>query len=569
VGFISLGCPKNLVDSEVMMGLLDRAGARLTAHPEEAEILIVNTCSFIDTAKQESVDTILEMARHKTSGSARKLIVAGCLVERYRDEIRKSIPEVDAVVGTGELESILEAAGLPPTPAAPSLFNILSGKAAEIRPGQESQAGTHKTVAKSGMQADEEPQKHPSGAKAHDDFAAITARLKSCPDTKPLRVHQEASHSATCLAPEVRSASEHIQNEDRPKGRPEGDHRERQGRFRRDSWQGATHLLPTYLYDETTPRFLTTPKSSAYIKIAEGCDHPCSFCVIPNLRGKFRSRRFESVVAEAHQLVARGVREITLIGQETTCYGEDLGIKDGLALLLDALAAIEGLRWLRFLYAYPNRITGRLLDTIARHDNICKYLDVPLQHAAPSVLKRMKRGGSAEIFLKTLEKVRAAVPGIALRTSFIAGFPGESLRDFEILEEFIGEARFDWLGVFSYSDEEGSGAFSLDGKVPRRTIETRKRRLMKLQQSISKRARQQWVGREMVLLAEGESEETPLLWEGRTQFHAPEIDGKLYINDFGELGPNVATLEPGRFYRAQITEAHDYDVVARILSGPL
>ena len=473
MGFISLGCPKNLVDSEVMMGLLDRAGARLTSHPEEAEILVVNTCSFIDTAKQESIDTILEMARYKTTGRAKKLIVAGCLVERYRDEIRQSIPEVDAVVGAGELETILEAAGLQ-APAAPSHFNILTG-------------------------------------------------------------------------------------------RPEGTHREQQGRFRRDDWQGATHLLPTYLYDETTPRVLTTPKSSAYIKIAEGCDHPCSFCVIPNLRGKFRSRRFESVVAEAQQLVARGVREITLIGQDTTCYGEDLGMKDGFAQLLDALARIDGLRWLRFLYAYPNRITTRLLETIAKHDNICKYLDLPLQHASPAVLKRMKRGGSAEIFLRTLEKVRATIPGVTLRTSFIVGFPGESLRDFELLEEFINQAQFDWLGVFNYSDEEGSGAFSLDGKLPHRTIESRKRKLMKLQQSISRRAKQQWVGRELVVLAEGESEETPLLWEGRTQFHAPEIDGKLYINDFGDL----PALEPSRFYRAQITEAHDYDVVARILSGPL
>jgi ribosomal protein S12 methylthiotransferase len=455
VGFISLGCPKNLVDSEVMMGLLDRAGARLTSHPEKAEILIVNTCSFIDTAKQESIDTILEMAQHKTSGSAKKLIVAGCLVERYRDEIRKSIPEVDAVVGTGELEAILEAAGLQAPLAAPSPFAILNATAAaNTRPGQESLSGSHKP----------EPQAF----------------------------------------------------------RPEGQLREQQGRFRRDDWEGATHLLPTYLYNETTPRYLTTPKSSAYIKIAEGCDHPCS-------------------------------------------YGEDLGLKDGLADLLDALARIDGLRWLRFLYAYPNRITNRLLETIARHDNICKYLDVPLQHASPDLLKRMKRGAGAEIFLKTLEKVRATVPGIALRTSFIVGFPGESLRDFELLEEFVKEARFDWLGVFNYSDEEGSGAFSLDAKVPERTIESRKRRLMKLQQSISKRAKQQWVGRELVLLAEGESDETPLLWEGRTQFHAPEIDGKVYINDFGTL----EALESGRFYRAQITEAYDYDVVARIVSAAL
>jgi ribosomal protein S12 methylthiotransferase len=494
VGFISLGCPKNLVDSEVMMGLLDRAGARLTARPEDADVLVVNTCSFIDTAKQESVDTILEMVRHKTEGRAKKVVVAGCLVERYRDEIRKNIPEVDAVVGTGELESILEAAGIAaPAAQAPSPFTILSGHAA-VREGREAGAGTHK---------------------------------------------QEY--------------------------RPEGDHRERQGRFDRGEWDGAGLALPTYLYNDATPRLLSTGRTSAYIKIAEGCDHPCSFCIIPNLRGKFRSRRFESVVAEAQRLVASGVREITLIGQDTTCYGEDLGMKDGLATLLDALARIEGLRWLRFLYAYPNRITGRLLETIAKHDNICKYLDVPLQHASPEVLKRMKRGAGAEIFLKTLEKVRAAVPGIALRTSFIVGFPGESLRDFEILEEFIGEAKFDWLGVFNYSHEEGSAAFALDGQVTKRTIEARKNRLMKLQQKISKQAKQEWVGREVTLLAEGGSEETELLWEGRTQFHAPEIDGKVYINDFGDLDG----LEAGRFYRAEITEAHEYDVVARVVSGPL
>ncbi len=542
VGFISLGCPKNLVDSEVMMGLLDRAGARLTAHPEQAEILVVNTCSFIDTAKQESVDTILEMARHKTSGSARKLIVAGCLVERYRDEIMKSIPEVDAVVGTGELESILEAAGIATPAAQSSPFTILTtAQAAVTHPGKESQSGTHKTGPpttgsdRSGGKHSEALNGRGEALKGHD-----FSRAESGPKID------------RALAPEV-------------KFRAEGNERERQGRFTRDDWQGATHLLPTYLYDESTPRFLTTPKSSAYIKIAEGCDHPCTFCVIPNLRGKFRSRRFESVVAEARSLVARGVQEITLIGQDTTCYGEDLGLKDGLATLLDELARIEGLRWLRFLYAYPNRITNKLLETITKHDNICKYLDVPLQHASPAVLKTMKRGAGADIFLRTLEKVRKAVPGIALRTSFIVGFPGETVRDLEILEEFIAEARFDWLGVFSYSDEEGSGAFSFNEKVPKRTIEARKRRLMKLQQSISKQAKQQWVGRQLVVLAEGESEETPLLWEGRTQFHAPEIDGKVYINDFGPL----ESLEPGRFYRAEITEAHNYDVVARILSGPL
>jgi ribosomal protein S12 methylthiotransferase len=521
VGFVSLGCPKNLVDSEVMMGLLDRAGARLTARPEEAEILVVNTCSFIDSAKQESVDTILEMARHKTAGRARKLIVAGCLVERYRGEIQKNIPEVDAVVGTGELEAILEAAGLTAgRAAAPSPFNILTGATAEVRSGREAQAGTHKA-------------------------SAMGTRVS------PYDTDQKESAGALAIqAPRATS-------------RPEGDRREAHGRFRRDEWQGASHLLPTYLYDETTPRLLSTPRASAYIKIAEGCDHPCSFCVIPNLRGKFRSRRFESVVAEAETLVARGVREITLIGQDTTCYGEDLGLKDGLATLLDAIAQIPNLRWLRFLYAYPNRITGRLLETMARHVNICKYLDLPLQHASPDVLKRMKRGAGADIFLKTLDKVRAAVPNIALRTSFIVGFPGESLRDFEVLEEFITEARFDWLGVFNYSDEEGSGAHALDGKLTKRTIESRRKRLMRLQQPISRQTKQDWIGRDLTVLAEGPSDETPLLWEGRSEFHAPEIDGKVYISDFGEL----ENLESGRFYRAQITEAHDYDVVARIVGA--
>lgn len=498
IGFVSLGCPKNLVDSEVMMGLLDRAGGVMTNDADGADILVVNTCSFIDAAKQESVDAILEMAEHKTAGRAKKLIVAGCLVERYRDEIQKNIPEVDAVVGTGELEKILEAAGLamPAAEAAGSPFRILGG----------SVAGTAGPSVALGMTSSEDG------------------------------------------APSVLS-------------RAEGALREQQGRFARGEWDGATAELPQYLYDHTTPRLRATRTASAYIKIAEGCDHPCSFCVIPNLRGKFRSRRFESVVAEAEALVADGVREITLIGQDTTCYGEDLGLKDGLAMLLDRLAQIEGLVWLRFLYAYPNKITGKLLETMAKHANICKYLDVPLQHASGSVLKTMKRGANAEILLKTVEKVRKAVPGIAVRTSFIVGFPGETAEDFAELEEFVRKARFDWMGVFTYSDEEGSKAFGLDGKLAKRTIEQRKRALMKLQKGISKKARREWVGKTIDVLVEGESEETPLLWQGRSQWHAPEIDGLVYLNDFGPF----EALEPGRFYRCEITEAHDYDVVARVM----
>jgi len=490
VGFISLGCPKNLVDSEVMMGMLHGAGAELTANAEDAEILVVNTCSFIDSAKQESVNTILQLAELKNSGKAKRLVVTGCLVERYRDEIQKSITEVDAVVGTGELENILQAAGLAaPAQDSNSPFRILT--AAELVERAPSAVNTHSRV----------------------------------------------------------------------ESRAEGDRREQQGRFARGDWQGAAAALPEYLYNDATPRLLATQKASAYIKIAEGCDHPCSFCIIPQLRGKFRSRHFESVVAEAERLVAQGVREITLVGQDTTCYGDDLGLENGLALLLDRLAQIEDLHWLRFLYAYPNRITTKLLETIAKHENICSYLDVPLQHSSPAVLKAMKRGGSGDIFLKMLAKARRIVPGLIVRTSFIAGFPGETEADYQLLEDFVREAKIDWMGVFAYSDEEGSRAIELDAKVQKRSIESRRRRLMQVQQKISRKAKAEWVGREMEVLVEGESEETPMLWEGRTAMHAPEIDGKVFINDFG---PHEM-LVPGSFYRCEITESHDYDVVARVI----
>ena len=521
VGFVSLGCPKNLVDSEVMMGLLHHGGAEITSRAEDAEILVVNTCSFIDSAKQESVDTILEMVEHKIAngGRAKKLIVAGCLVERYRDEIRKNIPEVDAVVGTGELESILEAAGIsrPAASRTNSPFNILTADQIE---------------------------RHASSVNQH---------------SRPESDSAQVTHEGT--------------------SRPEGDAREAAGRFSREAWDGAHTALPTYLYTAETPRILTTPRASAYIKIAEGCDHPCSFCIIPQLRGKFRSRPIASIVAEARQLIAQGVREITLIGQDTTCYGEDLppqnvssnhaeGVSPDaqsrrveLADLLDALAPLDGLKWLRFLYAYPNKITTRLLETIARHDNVAKYLDVPLQHASANVLRRMKRGGTADRFLQIIERARAIVPGLVLRTSFIVGFPGENDEDFAELCKFVEAAKFDWLGVFSYSDEEGAQAFAHDQKVLKRTIEARRRKLMKLQQKISAHAKREWIGREVELLIEGESEETELLWQGRTLAQAPEIDGKVLINDFG---PHEE-LVPGTFYRAEITESHDYDVVAKII----
>src|ERR1700728_1330830 len=483
VGFVSLGCPKNLVDSEVMMGLLARAGAELTPRAEDADVIVVNTCSFIESAQQESINTILEMAGHKTEGKARKLVVAGCLVERFRDQIRKDIPEVDAVVGTGELERILSATGVAPV-HAPEINN--------------------------------------------SPFVVLPSR-------------------------------------------PEGDARAAQGRFSRaswygessvhESWDGAIGDLPNYLYDDPPPRVLATPRHMAYIKIAEGCDHPCTFCIIPQLRGKFRSRRFESVVAEAERLAQSGVREITLIGQDTTCYGEDFGLKDGLALLLEKLAAIEDLRWVRFLYAYPNKITGKLLETVAAHEKICSYMDVPLQHASASVLKRMKRGGGAEVFLRSIEKMRRVVPDLTLRTSFIVGFPGETEKEFEELCGFIRQAQFDWMGAFSYSDQDGATAYGLDKKLSPREIERRRKQLMSIQRQISKKKKKSLVGREYDLLLEGESEETELLLEGRTSMHAPEIDGKVFVNDV----PEEIDPQPGRFYRCQITESHDYDLVARIL----
>src|SRR5436305_9152696 len=471
VGFVSLGCPKNLVDSEVMMGLLARAGAELTRRAEDADVIVVNTCSFIESAQQESVDTILEMAGHKAAGKAKKLVVAGCLVERFRDQIRKDIPEVDEVVGTGELDKILAATGIAPSPAT-----------------------------------------------SNSPFVILGAR-------------------------------------------PEAEARSAQGRFSREGWDGAIADLPNYLYDEDTPRVLATPRHMAYIKIAEGCDHPCTFCIIPQLRGQFRSRRFESVVAEAERLARSGVREITLIGQDTTCYGEDFGLKDGLALLLEKLAAIEELRWVRFLYAYPNKITQRLLDTIAAHDKICSYMDVPLQHASSAVLKRMKRGGSAEIFLRTIEKMRRTIPNLTLRTSFIVGFPGETEKEFDELCEFVKAAEFDWMGSFSYSDQDGATAYALGQKLSSREIERRRKHLMQIQKGISKRKKKALRGKQFDVLLEGASEESDLLLEGRSEMHAPEIDGKLYITDI----PEGLSVNPGEFYRAEITESHDYDLVARIL----
>jgi ribosomal protein S12 methylthiotransferase len=430
------------VDSEVMMGTLAARGHELTPHPGEAEVIVVNTCSFIDPAKQESVDTILEMAEYKKIGRAKKLIVAGCLVERYRGDIRKDLPEVDALIGTNEVERI-----------------------ADICEGVETDAAST-------------PQ--------------------------------------------------------------------------------------PYLYHDLTPRILATPRHFAYVKIAEGCDHPCTFCVIPQYRGNFRSRRFESVVSEATRLFAQGVREINLIGQDTTCYGEDLGLKDGLAELLARLASIETAhqKWVRFLYAYPNRVTQKLLDAMAAHAALVKYIDMPLQHASAPVLKRMKRGASGDIFLKLIDRIRRTIPGVAIRTSFIVGFPGETDADFETLQDFVKAAQFDRMGIFSYSDEDSSASFALDGKVDGRTIQNRKRSLMAFQRRISRARNRKMLGEDVPVLVEGPSPETELLWQGRLSTQAPEIDGVALINDFEGGAPR-----PGEIRKLRITETHDYDLVGTLLAA--
>jgi ribosomal protein S12 methylthiotransferase len=445
VGFVSLGCPKNLVDSEVMMGLLAREGYELTPRADEAEVLVVNTCSFIESAQKESVDAILEMAEHKKLGAAKKLIVAGCLAERYRDQILEQVPEVDALVGTGEVERIVEA--------------------------------------------------------VQGDLRVLPAQP------------------------------------------------------------------PAFLYHDLTPRIVTTPKHSAYIKIAEGCDHPCTFCIIPELRGKFRSRRFESIVREAENLAAAGAREITLIGQDTTSYGEDLGLRDGLALLLAKLAQVEASLWVRFLYAYPNRVTQKLLDTIAEHSRLAKYIDMPLQHASRNVLTRMKRGSNRDAFLKLLERMRATIPGVSLRTSFIVGFPGETEEDFEELSDFVKAAKLDWMGVFEYSDVDNAESYALDGKVDAETITERRNHLMAIQKKISRenlRARYRATKHATFkALVEGPSKDNPLVWEGRLEGMAPEIDGKLYLTDIQLSDGEVA--ETGDVARVEITKSDAYDLIGRVV----
>ena len=446
VGFVSLGCPKNLVDSEVMMGQLAEAGYQITNNADEADTVVVNTCGFIESAKQESIDAILEATSLKSGGKATRVIVAGCLVERYRDDLIKELPEVDAFIGTSQVGDILKA--------------------------------------------------------ADEEF-----------DARKLTITPIGNKSAT------------------------------------------------YLYDEYTPRLRATDSHTAFIKIAEGCDRPCAFCSIPAMRGSFRSRRFGSIIEEARNLAKQGVKELVLIAQDSSRYGEDLGEVDALAALIRALGEIEGVEWIRPMYAFPTHISDAFLAAIAETPKAVKYLDMPLQHASRNVLKLMKRGGTRESLERLIARVRDAVPGIAIRTTFITGFPGETEEDFEELIKFVQNCRFDNLGVFTYSDEEGTAAYDLPNKVDAKIAKQRRNRLMKEQARISKQLNKSKIGNTYRVLFEGLSQESDLLFQGRLEGQTQEIDGYILINDMPDnLAPQI-----GAIYNVKITEAHEYDLVGAIV----
>ena len=455
IGFISLGCPKNLVDSEVMMGLSQQGGHTLTPDPSDADVLVVNTCAFIDSAKEESVNTILELAEFKKSGSCKRLVVTGCLGERYRDELKAQIPEIDAVLGTGDV---------------PEIVGAIEG------------ASTKRTI--------------------------------------PLTL---------------------IPNPQSPIPNP----------------QSLVPSLPTYLYD-AEPRVFATPRHFAYIKVAEGCDYKCSFCIIPTLRGHYRSRPIDTIVREARSLAARGVREIILISQDTTFYGRDLAQGTALPALLRELNQVDGIDWIRLLYLYPTTITADILDAMAECDKVVKYIDLPLQHASDAVLRRMKRPGTGKGYEQLLSRIRDRVPGVSLRTTFIVGFPGETEPEFDELCAFVRSVGFDHVGVFTYSHEEGTTAYDLPDDVPAATKAKRRNTLMAEQKRIVARAQKQRIGTHVQVMVDGPSPEHDLVWKGRLAGQAPDIDPVVY---FTEADPDI--LRPGAIFQAEIVGSREYDLVVR------
>ena len=461
VGMISLGCPKNLVDSEVMLGLAQQTGHQLTRDAADADVLIVNTCAFIDKAKQESIDTILEMAELKKTGKCQRLVVTGCMAERYRDELLEQIPEIDAVLGTGEVTGIVEAIG-----TGDSGFGI-------------------RTI------------------------------------------------------PLLRSTGEPIESR-----APNPESRQ----------------LPTYLYDADTPRLLATPRHYAYVKIAEGCDYKCAFCIIPTLRGHYRSRPSESIVREARAFASRGVKELLLISQDTTFYGNDRGERGALARLLRELNTIDGLEWIRMLYLYPTTIGDDVLDAIAESEKVCNYIDLPLQHASNDVLKRMKRPGTRASYERLLNRIRTRIPDVTLRTTFIVGFPGETADDFAELHDFVESVGFHHVGVFTYSHEEGTSAHGLADDVSARVKKQRQSALMSLQKEIVKKAQQLRAGQHVRLLIDGPSAEHELVLRGRLEGQAPDIDPVVYLTDC-----DPSDFHAGQFLQAEIVGSSDYDLLARPL----
>jgi ribosomal protein S12 methylthiotransferase len=473
IGCVSLGCPKNLVDSEVMLGMAERAGHQITGDAAEADVLVVNTCAFIDRARQESVDAILEMAELKRQAPGRRLIVAGCLAERYRDELRREIPEVDVVLGTGDVPRILDA--LAPTPAG--------GPA----PARIAPLGFYRR----------DPAAFPPGDGLAADLAATASPV-----------------------------------------------------FGVD--------LPTYIYDADTPRRLTTPPHYAYVKVAEGCDYACAFCVIPKMRGRYRSRPVESILREAGMLAARGVRELLLVSQDTTFYGIDRQERGALPRLLRELNRVDGLAWIRLLYLYPTTISDEVIDVIGECEKVCRYIDLPLQHASDAVLRRMRRPGSRAGYERLLARIRRRLPGVALRTTFIVGFPDETEADFDELQRFVDEMAFDHVGVFTYSHEDGTAAFARADSVPAAAKRRRRRRLMARQRRIVAARQRARAGERARMLIDGASPEHPWVLRGRLEGQAPEIDSQVYLTECDPSG-----LHAGDFIEIEVVGARGYDLIAR------
>ena len=453
VGLVSLGCSKNLVDSEVMLGLLQGAGYRITGDVADADAIIVNTCGFLGAAVEESLQTLNDMAAHK-SGKCRAVVATGCLPQRDAQIIKDRAPGVDAILGSSDFGAIVGA-----------VDTALKPKGAFVPP-----------MGGGGL--------------------------------IQLNVTPTAAH--------------------------------------------------TYVYDHATPRVRATPPWSAYIKIAEGCDHSCSFCIIPQLRGPFRSRPIESIVTEARQLAATGAREIVLVAQDSTRYGFDRYGKMALGDLLQALSKVEELKWIRVLYAYPSQVNDEFIDALCKAPRIARYLDIPLQHAAQDVLKRMRRGGNAESYARLLDKFRAQAPEIGIRTSFIVGFPGETDAHFAELCQFIKEQKFDRIGVFKFSDEDSALSFGLDQKVPQDVIEARYHELQKLQQKVSLQKNRGFIGKTIEVLLETEK---PGGIMGRGERDAPEVDGNVWV----KMSPRERRENPpGSFVQVRISGCNEYDLSGKL-----